>query len=233
MPALEGELGVNLVGEHQYIVPQHHRDNRLQVLLFHNGPGGVVGVGEDQELGAGGDGRLQGLRGQAEAILRPGDNGDGDAPRQPGDGVVADKAGLRNKHLVSGVQAGPDAQVDGLASPHRHQHLPFLVGEVKAAGQVGGNLPAQLQKPGVGGVPGAALFQGFDARPADGVGGLEVRLPHPQGDDPLHGGGQVKEPPDAGGLQLLGPPGKDVGVIHQPPSLSSFSPPQVRMPPCL
>ena len=210
-----GEGGVDLVGEDQQVVLLHHPGDSLQVLPAHDGPGGVVGVGQDEEFRLFGDLLLHLLGGEAEAVFRLGLDGDGHALGHLGDGHVADEAGLGDEHLVPGVDEAAHAQVDGLAAAHGHQDL--LVGvvlHVIVAGKEIGDLLAQLEKTPVGGVAGAALFQRLDARLPDMPGGVEVGLSHRQGDHVLHLVGDVEKLPDARGLYHLDLPVEVLAVIN-------------------
>ena len=86
----------------------------LQVLPAHDGAGGVVGEGQDQQLGFGGDGGLQLLCRETEAVFGLGLDDHRHAPGHDGHGLVAHKGGLGDKHLVTGIDNGADAQINGL-----------------------------------------------------------------------------------------------------------------------
>ena len=199
VPGPVGQLGVDLVRQDDDAGAPQHLGHGLQILPGHHRAGGVVGVGHDEQLGAGGDGLPQRLGGQAELVLGLAGQVDRHAPRQGGDGVVADKAGLGDDDLVPRGHQGADAHVDGLAAPHRDQDLPHgVVAQVHPALQVAGDLDPQLLQAGVGGVLGVAHLQRFDACLPDGPGGLEIGLAHAQADALGHFGGQVEKFADAG-----------------------------------
>ena len=154
--------------------------------------------------GLGGDGRPKLVGGEAELILRLQLHIHRDGPRHLGQGAVADEGGGGHDDLVSGVQDDPHGQVDGLAAAHSDQDLPVvLIVEVKAALQVGGDLPAELEHTGVGGILGVAPLQGIDTRVTDVPGGNEVGLTDTQGDGIGHLLQNVEELADAGGLDAL------------------------------
>ena len=50
MPALKGQLGVDLVGKDKDVPLPEDPGDGLQVFLLQNGPGGVVGVGPSSGL---------------------------------------------------------------------------------------------------------------------------------------------------------------------------------------
>ena len=199
MPAV-AQLSVDLVAEHQQLVLAHHLGDGLQILPLHHRAGGVVRVGQNQGLGARGDGPAHVLRLQAEFLLRPGQDAHGRAAGEDDAGAVAHVARLGDQHLVARLQDHPQGRVDGLAGPHRHRHLGGgIVLHAEAPVQVQADLLAQLQQAPVGRVGGLPVEQAVDGRLADVVGRHEIRLAHAQGDDALHGAGQVEETADAAG----------------------------------
>ena len=50
-------------------------------------------------------------------------NGHGNTARQADDGIVADKAGLGDDHLVTGTDEGAHGKIDGLAAADGDHHL--------------------------------------------------------------------------------------------------------------
>ena len=194
-----GQLGVDLVRQDHDVGAPQHLGHGLQVFPLHHRAGGVVGEGQDEQFGAGGDGPAQVLGPQAELVLGPAAQMHRHAPGQGGDGLIADKAGFRDDHLVPRGYQGADAHIDGLAAAHRHQDLPHgVVAQVHPPLQIAGDLGPQLLQTGVGGVFGMAHLQRFDAGLPDGPGGLEIRLAHPQADALGHLGGQIEKFADAG-----------------------------------
>ena len=57
-----GQLGINFIRQHDHIGAAQHFGDGFQVFLFHDRAGRVVGVRQDQQLGARGDGRAQRFR---------------------------------------------------------------------------------------------------------------------------------------------------------------------------
>ena len=210
-----GELCVDLVGDHHDVRAPQHLGDGLQVLPAHNAAGGVVGEGQHQDLGPGGDGGAQLLGRKAEFVFRLGLHIDRSAPRHAGQRTVAHKGGHRHDDLVPGVHHTPQRQVDALASAHGDDDLAGkVIPELEAPLQVGGDLPPQLGHAGVGGIFGKALLQRVDARVPDVPGGDEIRLADPQGDGVLHLLQDVEELSDTGGLHLLDAAGENGIVIH-------------------
>ena len=230
-----GQLGIDLVREDHHLGTAQHFRQLFKILLAHDGAGGVVGVGQDQQLGAGGDGRPQLCGCQAELILGPGGDGHGHAAGELGDRLIADKAGFRDDDLVPRLDQRADGQVDRFAAAHRDQGLFRLVLQFKAARQIAADLGPQFLEPGVGRVLGAALFQTADARVAHAPRRFEVRLPHAQGDTVGHIGRQVKKFSDAGRPHCLGGRRQQFVVVHHSivHSLSSVSSAWYRRPPRL
>ena len=66
------------------------------------------------------------------------------------------------------------------AAPHGDQDLAgMIVPQVEVALQIGGDLPPELEHPGVGGIFGVAPLQGVDARVPDVPGRDEIGLADP------------------------------------------------------
>ena len=209
------QLGVDFIREnHDVGIPQH-LGNGLQVLPLHHRAGGVAGEGHDEQLGLGGDGRLQLGGGEAELVFRLQRHRHRHAAGEGGDGLIAHKAGLGDDDLVAGGHQAADAHVNGLAAAHRDQDLAQrVVGKAEPPVHIGGDLLPQLLHTGVGGVAGLALLQALDARVPDAPGGLEVRLAHAQADAVVHFGGDVEKFTDARGPHFGGRRGNQTAVIH-------------------
>ena len=122
LPAV-GQLGVDLVRQDHHIGAAQHLGDGFQVFPLHHRAGGVVGVRQDQQLGAGGDGIFQLFGLETELVLRPGGNVHRHAAGEGCDGLVTDKAGFRDDDLVPRLDHGADGHIDGLAAAHRDQHL--------------------------------------------------------------------------------------------------------------
>ena len=175
-----GQLGVDFIGQHQNVVLPQDGGNLLHLGGAHHGAGGVVRVGEDDQLGARGDSRPQLVSRQAELILGPGGNVHRHAAGQLGNRLIADKAWLRDDDLIPGLHHRTDGKVDGLTAADRDQNVFLFIIQLKAALQIAADLAAQLLQAGVGRVLGAAQLQAADARIADAPRRFEVRLPHAQ-----------------------------------------------------
>ena len=70
-----GQLRVDFIGNHEYAAFAQHIRQCAQFALGHHRAGGVVGIGQDDGLGLRRNVRLYVLRGNAEAIFRPGGHG--------------------------------------------------------------------------------------------------------------------------------------------------------------
>ena len=106
-----------------------------------------------------GDGRFQGLRAEAELILLAAGHMDRHTARQGGDGLIADKARLRDDDFVPRLHHGADAHINGLTAAHGDQHLAQrVVVQVHPALQIAADLCAQLLQARIGGIAGAAVF---------------------------------------------------------------------------
>ena len=181
----------------------HHPGHRFQIAAAHDGAGGVVGVGHNEELCLVRDLLLQLLLRQAELVFRFGLDDHRHAPRHFRNGHIAHKAGFGDQHLVPGLNQRAHAQVNGLAAAHGHKDLRLgVVFHMVMALHKVGDLRPQLEEPPVGGIAGAAFFQALNARLPNVPGGVEVRLSHRQGDHVVHLVGNVEEFPDARGLDL-------------------------------
>ena len=201
MLAAVGELGIDLIGDDDHVAVAQHGGDGLHLLGRHDGAGGVVGVGEHQQLGLGGDGGLQRFGGELKGILFLGLDGHGHAALGNGQGGITDESGLGQQHFVAVVQQGAHAQIDGFAAAHGDEDLVIrVVGQLEAVFQVGGDAAPQLDQAVVGGVGGFAVQQAFDAGVADMLRGDEVGLTHAQGHHVFHRGGHVEEFADARGL---------------------------------
>ena len=133
MAAAVCKFAVDLIGDHEQILLLHDLGDLLQILPLHDGPGGVVGEGENQNLGLRRDLLQQFFRSQPEIVLLLQLDDHRRAVCQDGAGHVGDIAGLGNQHLVPRLQHGPQGQIDGLAAAHGHQDLGIGVVEDVAA----------------------------------------------------------------------------------------------------
>ena len=211
-----GKLGIDLVGDDHDVVVLQHLGDGLQVPALHDAAGGVAGEGEHEGLGAWGDGRLQLLRGEAEAVLRRQLHIDGDAAGHLSERPVAHEGGHGDDDLVPGIHQDPDRQVDGLTAAHSDQDLVgVVVFQVKAAAEIVGDLPPQFQHTGIGGILGVAPLQRVDACVPDVPGGDKIGLTDAQGDGVCHLLQDIKKLADARGLDILDLLRNDLIVVHE------------------
>ena len=139
------QLCVNFIRQHHDIGAAQHLSHCFQILPLHHCTGGVVGEGHDDQLGLGGNGSLQRLGAKTELVLLTAGNVHRHTAGQGGDGLVAHKAGLRDDHLVPGLDQRADAHINGLAAAHGHKDLPHrVVAQVHAPLQIPADLGAQL-----------------------------------------------------------------------------------------
>ena len=139
------QLRIDLIRQHHHIGVPQYLGHSFQIFPLHHRAGGVIREGHDHQLGPGGDGRLQGVGAQAELVLLAAGHMDRNAAGQGGDGLVAHEAGLRDDHLIPGLDQGADAHVNGFAAAHRHQDLPYgVVPQAHAPLQIAADLGPQL-----------------------------------------------------------------------------------------
>ena len=169
----------------------------------HDAAGGVVGIGQDQHLGPGvtAASSASAVRRKASSALVS--RGTGTPPSHAGQRIIADKAGLRDQHLVPGIQHRPQTKINGLAAAYRDQDF-LLRGVIDAGitlGETGDGFP-QAQQSGVGRVPGAAFFLRNGCLPPGYARGGEIRFSHGQSDNVLHLAGDVENRRIPEGLEV-------------------------------
>ena len=213
--AAVGQLGVDLVGDDHDVGALEYPCDCLEVCALHDAAGGVVGVGQDQRLGARRDGGGQ-LPGQhAEGDRRVGGDAHGHAAGQPYARHVGDVGGLGDEHLIARLDQRAQRKVDALGRAHGDNDLLFgVVGQAAAVKKIARDFAAQLQRAPVGGVVRLPLLDGVDGGLADVPGRDKVRLAHAQGDGVLHRGHDVEELADAAGWDVRHRAVDDGIVIH-------------------
>ena len=155
-----GELSVNFIGDHHDVGSPQNFGDGLQVLSGHNAAGGIAREGKDQNFCLRRNGAFQLPGGEAELILGLELQIYGGASGHRGQRTVAHEGGDGDDHLVAGIEHAAQRQINSLAAADRNNNLMGkIVVQVEAAGQIGGDLPAQLSHAGVAGVLGKALFQ--------------------------------------------------------------------------
>ena len=209
-----------------HLYGKYFHERNAERFPLHHGTRGVVGERHDDQLGLGGNGRFESVCFEAELILLTAGHMDRYPAGQGGDGLVADKAGLRDDHLIPGLHNGADAHINGFAAAHGHQHLPQgVVVQVHPALQISADLRPQLFQTCVGGVAGAAMLQALDACFPHSPRCFEIRLAHAQTDALGHFGSQIEKFADAGGAHGLSGRRDQFIVVHHSTvhSLSSIS----------
>ena len=191
---------VHVVAEDEDGLVLQNAVNGVQGFLGVDASGGVVGRGEDNGPGPGGDGRLQGLGVDLEAVVLRG-QGHGHAPAELGDGFVEAEGRRGDDDLIPGVQHGGQADKQALRGPDGQDDF---IGRIAEA--VGPLLKFGdgLQHVGVavaGGIVGVVPVQGGLGGLLDHVGGVLVRLADGQGTGAGGVPHQEGETADAGQLQ--------------------------------
>ena len=145
-----GELGIDLIGQHQDIgIPQHFR-NGFKILPLHNAAGGVVGIGEDQQLALGRNSCLECLGSEAEIVLEPGGNAYNLRSGQAGNGIIGYIAGLGDQDFIAGIDHRADHHIDGLRTADGDHGLLFGIGKPHAALEIAVDLLLEFPETGVG-----------------------------------------------------------------------------------
>ena len=197
MPAAVGELGVDLVGDDQKVVLLDDGHQRLQLGAGHDAARGVVGIGQQHRLGAGGDGGFQRLGGEDEAVLLHAAHRYGRAPRQLHAGHIGYIAGVGDEYLVPFLAHGAHDEVYPLAGADGDDDVLGGIRRGKALFHIAGDERAQGGQPAVARVLGVAAADAGDGGVADVPGGDEVRLAHAQRDGVLHFGNDIEKFADA------------------------------------
>ena len=210
-----GQAAIDLVRQDDDVGVAQDRGDGLQFVPRHDRAGRIVRIGQDEQLGARGDGRAQRIRGELELVLHAGGQRDGHAARHLGQRGIADKAGLGDEHFLARVDQRADGVVDCLRAADRDQDLLFrIIAELIFAARQRGDLAAQLGQTPVGGIEGLAFFQRLDARAADLPWGFKVGLADAERDRLGHGGNHIEELADARGFDLLDAVGEQLFIIY-------------------
>ena len=123
VPAAVGELGIDLVGNDKEIVLFDDGDDGFELLLRHDAARRVVGIGEDDRLGAGGEGLFERFGREDEAVLRAAPDRHGRAAAQLHDGRVRDVGGIGDQNFIADVADRAKGKIDALARPHRNDDV--------------------------------------------------------------------------------------------------------------
>ena len=171
------DLVVDLIGNHPDIVLQGHLGQLLQLLPGVRSPRGIAGIVENQGPGLGGDGLLQLLGGELEAVLLQGLHNDRGGLGNIDLGRIGHPVGRGNDHLVPGLKKDHGDVVEGVLGPTGDDNLLFGILQAIVPGQLISHGLAQLIGARHGSVFGKALLQGLDGSLFYVLGGIEIRLP--------------------------------------------------------
>ena len=94
------QFGINFIGYHEQVLFQDYFCNFFQFLFFHDGTRGVVGEGENENLGPVCNLLQKLFRGQLELVLFLQLNGHRHAVRQGDTRHIGHIAGLGNQYLI-------------------------------------------------------------------------------------------------------------------------------------
>jgi len=182
-----GELAVDFVGEDDQIVLHGKGGDLCQLIGGHDSPGGVGRETEHQDARAGRDGLFQVGGAEHKFILGAGRDRDRLASGQRDARAVGDITWLVVEHLVARIEQGAQGEIDSLGDAHGDDDFVMgVVGDGEILLHILGNRAAQAWIAEIGGVAGAALFQGIDGGLADMPRRDKVGLTDTEGDDPLH-----------------------------------------------
>ena len=123
MVSAVGELCVNLIREHKEVFFLHHFRDSLKILPAHDGASGVVRERKDENLRLFRDMFQELFFRQTELIFRLKLNDMGLSAGQNTAGNIGNITGLRDQHLIAGIQHDAHRKVDGLTAAHRNQCL--------------------------------------------------------------------------------------------------------------
>ena len=142
---LKGQLGVNLVGDHEQVVALGQAGDRLERLAGHRAAGGVGGEVQHERLGLGRDCLLDRLGGDGESVLSEARHGHRHAVGQRDAGRVADIARFVVNDLIAGIDDGPQRDVERLADADADEDLRLrIVAHAESPGDVAADGRTQL-----------------------------------------------------------------------------------------
>ena len=181
---------VHLVGQDEQFMVQRKVRYALGLLPGEDAAGGVVGIIDDQQPGAGRDHLFQRLPGNVIVLLKGQLHPHRHAPRRQHDRGVGDPAGVEDHDLLSlaGVNEGADRLIDGVFTAGRHQDIVRRADNTPVLPQHPGDaLPQRADAPGFR-VVSVSLGDSPDTGDPGAVRRVEIRLASRQGDDVLSGG---------------------------------------------
>ena len=196
LPAVEEEVLKRLVHHRDEVVLDHKLREHGHLLPGKDRGRGVVGVGQQHHLRAGGEGGLQRRAGEAEAVRFVQEDGDGLAAQELGVQEIAGVAGVRHEHLVARLDEGHHRkQQAGIRSRGDEDIALRHDGEAVLPRELAGDGRLELRVAnGMGVVRAQALFNAVDRDGLDRRGHAVVR----------HEGVGPAEHVAAGALHLLG-----------------------------
>jgi len=183
VPPLVGQLGVNLVADHEQILFHANLGEGIQFRAREYRPRRIGRKVEQQNLGA--RRRRRHFRGlQPETVLRPGMDRAPLRVRQRDRRGVGNITGLMVKDGLAGIEDGAQGEVDRLAHADRDENLRIrIVGRPEDFPHIPGDFAAQLQAPEIGRVPRPPVLQRVNGCFPHTPRGGGIRLADAQGDD--------------------------------------------------
>jgi len=146
---VEPDAPVDLVGDDGEVVALGPGGQALQVLASVHGAGGVAGVAEHEQAGAGTHGVVELLvRGQGKAVFQLGAQGLDPGAGHGREAVVVGVVRLQDQDLVAGVAQGGEGEEQGLGAAGGDHHVLGGQAGVPPAVVGGGGLAAGGQAAG-------------------------------------------------------------------------------------
>ena len=203
LDAVVDQLAVDLVREDDEVVLEDDGRELFEVALLHDGAGGVVGEGDEDRFGAGGD-RLRDLIDvELELVLDEALHADGGGAGEGDEGRIAHEARLGDEHLVAGSAHCPEGGVERLGRADCDDDLACgIVVHADETIEIFAYGFAQLHEPRICGVLRLTLEDAVDGSLTEGAGGDEVGLADAERNAVLSGGSDLEKLPDAGRLHV-------------------------------
>ena len=127
MIALVGQLGIDLIRDHEQILFLDHLCDGFQIRPLHDRTRRVIRERQYQYLGLVRAGIAQFLRGQTEFVLCLQFDDHRFCPGQDRTGLIGYVAGLRDQHFVSRIDHRTQRDIDALGTADRHHDLMVVV----------------------------------------------------------------------------------------------------------
>ena len=203
MPAAVGEFGIDLVRNDQKVVFFEDGYDFFELFARHDAARRVVGIGEHERLGFGGDRRLERFGREYESVFLHAAHGNGRSARKKHAGQVGHISGVGNQNFVARLADGAQDEVDALARADRHDDVLGGIFGGKALRHISGDKLAQGGQPAVARVLGVSALDALDRRVADVPRRYKIRLAHAEGDGVLHLRHDVEKLADAARLEVF------------------------------